>query len=465
MQSEQKKEILFAGLSAGPSQYQACVLQARGNKMTVLKSYSVSKEETIWSTFVKRLRQDFPEHSFVTTMGFDDSCVGFYRFEVPVVNEKQLQAVIAGQAEVHLPLPIEQMQYDWQILTQHQQKATVAVAAVKRDMVPGVVNDARQANVDAIVLNSEAVLRAIRSLGNDLSEDFALLRICQNNTKLFFVQNGMLAKATKFDCEFSAMTEEQMSQAHLFCLDVQNVMAEYLLNHDKPFNLYLDGPDSLVETVEGLLNDKGIETSRVRYDLNRIEGVEDFESNMECLGLALVAHDASRQYDLFDGLYNKANSEHKEATGGKKKVLIAAVCSMLVIFIAACYGADKLRLAAYEKQMNTPEFSQTLETHRLRGFVAQQRIDVPDLIEKINQSIPEGVTVHSLVVRRFQRISIGAACKEPKMMYGFAEALGKCKGVEAARLSNQGFDDKKKQTTFTLTFDYKNFTDKRKKVQ
>ena len=465
MQSEQKKETLFAGLLAGPFQYHACVLKVHGKKTTVLKNYSVSKEETSWSAFVKRLGHDFPGYSFVTAMGFDDSCVGFYRFEIPAVNEKQLQAVIASQAEIHLPLPIEQMQYDWQILTHHQGKATVAVAAAKRDMLLGVVNEARQANVGAVVLNSEAVLRTIRVVGDDLGEDFGLLRICQNNTKLFFVQNGMLSKATKFDCDFSAMTDKQTSQVPLFCLDIQNVIAEYLLDHDRPFHLYLDGPDSLVETVEGLLNDKGIETSRVCYDLNHIEGIEDFESSMESLGVALIAHDANRQYDLFDGLYHKVDSEHKEATSGKRKLLITAVCLMLAIFIAVCYGADKLRLAAYEKQMDSPEFSQVLETHHLRSVIAQQRIDVPDLIEKINQSIPEGVTVHLLNVRRFQRIAIGAACKEPKMMYGFAEALGKCKGVEAARLSNQGFDNKKKQTTFTLTFDYKNFTDKRKKVQ
>ena len=465
MQSEQKKEILFAGLSAGPLQYQTCVLKVHGNKMTILKNYSVSKEEISWSAFVEKMGQDFPNHSFATAMGFDDSCVGFYRFEIPVVNEKQLQAVIGLQAEIHLPLPIEQMQYSWQILTQHEGKATIAVSAAKRDMLSKAVGQGRQANVDAIVLRSEAVLKTIGFLGDGLGEDFGLLRVCQGDTKLFFVQNGMLEKVTKFDCELSAMIDEQTSETSLLCLDIQNVITEYVLNHDKPLNLYLDGPDPLLETVEGLLHDKGIETSRIRYDLNRIDGIEDFQSSQECLGLALIAHDANRQYDLFEGLYHKASSEQKETTGGKKKVLVAAVCLMLAIFIAVCYGADKLRLAAYEEQMNSPEFRQILETHRLRGVIAQQRIDVPGLIEKINQSIPEGVTVHSLIVRRFQRIAIGGACKEPKMMYGFAEALGKCKGIEAVRLSNQDFDDKKKRTTFTLTLDYKNFTDKRKKVQ
>ena len=180
MQSEQKKESLFAGVSAGSLRYQASVLQVHGNKITVLKDYSVSKEETSWSAFVKKIDQDFPNHSFETAMSFDDSCVGFYRFKIPVVNDKQLQAIIAAQAEIHLPLPIEQMQYSWRILAQHEGKATVAVAAAKRDMLSGVVNQARQANVDAIVLNSEAVLRTIGSLCDGLGEDFGLLRICQS---------------------------------------------------------------------------------------------------------------------------------------------------------------------------------------------------------------------------------------------------------------------------------------------
>ncbi|MHC5157245.1 MAG: hypothetical protein ACYSOZ_03965 [Planctomycetota bacterium] len=464
MQNEQQKEVLFAGLSARPSQYRACVAQVRGTKATVLKAYSVSKEVISWRDFVKSIRQDFPGHSIVTAMGFDDSCVGFYCIEVPAVNEKQLQALIAVQAEIHLPLPMEQMEFCWRVLGQHEGKTTVAIAAAKRDMLSEVVGLARQANVDAIVLRSEAVLRTIASRCEGLGADYALLCCRQDDTKLLFVQNGILAKAATLDCEFSEMTDADASEASLLCLDIQNVISEYMQHSTEPLRFYLDGSDRFIEIIEKVLNEKDIGTSRIRYDLNQTEGDDGSTPDIECLGLALTVHDAGPQYDVFNGVYQKHSSESKETTG-RKKVLAAVVCFMLAVFIAVSYGIDKLRLAVYEKEMDTPEFSRLLETHRLRSTIARERIDIPDLIETINGSIPKGVTVHSLQVRRYQKIAVGGACKDPKMMYSFAEALGKCKGVEGVRPSNQDFDDKKKQTTFTLLFDYKNVTDKRKKAE
>jgi hypothetical protein len=425
MQNEQQKEVLFAGLSAGPFQYRACVVQVSGTKATVLKAYSGSKETTSWSDFIKSIRQDFPGHSIVTAMGFDDSCVGFYCFEVPAVNEKQLQALIAVQMEIHLPLPMEQMQYSWRILRQHEGKATVTVAAAKRDMLSEAVELARQANVDAIVLRSEAVLRTIASRCEGLGADYALLYCRRDDTKLLFVQNGILAKATTLDCEFSEMTDADTSEASLLCLDIQNVISEYVQHSTEPLRLYLDGSGPFIEIIEKVLNEKGIGTSRIRYDLNQTEGDDGSTPDIECLGLALTAHDAGPQYDVFNGVYQKHSIESKETPGRKKKVLALAVCFMLAVLVAVSYGVDKFRLAAYEKKMDTPEFSRLLETHRLRSAVARERMDIPDLIKMINGSIPKGVTVHSLTVRRFQKIAVGGACKDPKMMYSFAEALGK----------------------------------------
>lgn len=465
MQTEQQHEILFAGVSAEPLLYRACVVEIRGTKPRVLKAYSVPREDIPWSDFVNSIRQDFAGYSIVTAMGFDDSCVGFYGFEVPVVNEKQVPALIAVQAEIHLPLPMEQMQYCWRILKQQDGKAMVVVAAAKRDMLAEAAGLARQANVDAVVLCSEAVLRTIDSRCEGLGADYGLLYCRQGDMKLLFVQNGTLAKAATLDCDFSEMTDVYASETSLLCLDIQNVMSEYMQHSAKRLRLYLDGSDRLIEIVEKVLNEKGIATSRIRHDPDPLEGEYGSTPDIECLGLALIAYDAGPRYDIFKGLYQKHRSEPKETTGRKRKVLAAAVCFMLAVFIAVSYGIDKLRLAVYEEKMDTPEFSRLLETHRLRSTIARERIDVPGLIEMINGSVPEGVTVHSLVVRRYQKIAVGGACKDPRKMYAFAGALGKCKGVEGVRLSNQNVDEKKKQTTFTLLFDYKNVTDKRKKAE
>ncbi len=454
-ESGTQNESLYVGLSADSLWYRACVVQVQDKTTSVLKNYAVSRDEVNWRDFVKTIGDDYLDRNLVTAMAFDDRCVGFYHIEIPAMNQKQMVSVVASQAEIQFPLPIEQMRYHWHILGEKDGKAAISIAAAKSDMLADTVSQARKADVDSVVLRSEAILRAVDFLCDDLRGDFNILYLCEEDVKLLFVQNGVLAKVTTFDCDRSLLADEQSSQVQLLCLDIQNAIAEYPVNENCPLLLFSDEVESFGEMVETLLNDKGVETQR-------ISGDNGLQAEVVSLGTALMTSDTAQQYDLFKEVYQKTSIELKEKSGGKKKILAVAVCLLLAVFIAVSYGADKLRIAAYEKQMNTPEFTQFQEIHRVRTAIAQQRVDIPALIEKINQSVPKGVTVDSLSVRRSQRIAVGASCKDPKAMYAFTEALDKCKGVETVRISSQGFDKKKKQTTFTLTFDYKNFTQKRK---
>ena len=135
IESEQRKDPLFIGLSAGPLRYQACVVQICNDTISVLKNYSVSRDKMAWDHFIKTIEQDFPDQDIVKAMDFDDNCVGFYNFDIPLINENQMPSVIASQAEIHFPLPIEQMRYHWQILDQKDETVMVAVAAAKETIL------------------------------------------------------------------------------------------------------------------------------------------------------------------------------------------------------------------------------------------------------------------------------------------------------------------------------------------
>lgn len=460
MQNEQQ---IYIGLSIESGYYRACAVQIQGAAISVLKNYSRAQDEADWRSFVETIRQDYPNQPLVTSLAFNDSCVGFYNFEIPVVNEKQMPLVIASQAEVHLPLPIEQMQVDWRIVSETAGKARVAVAAAKRTMLVDVAGCARQCNADAVVLQSEAFLRAAGFLCDTLKKDFALLRMSEGQAKLLFVQGNMLVKVATFDGIFLTQTTDSSAEMSLLCLDIQNVLAEYTSRGEKSLPLFLEGETAAVDDIAACLEDKGIAVSRIQYDTSGVI-VDDTQTDTDivCLGAVLSVSETATTYDLFKGLHQKSEPDKKVNPKRTNRILAAVVCVMFVVFIAVSYGVDRFRLAAYQKQMDRPEFRELLEMHRFRIEVAQQRIDIPELITKINETTPQGVTVHSVSFSRFQKISVGASCKDPKLMYHFMDALAKSKGVGTVRVSNPDFDEKKKETVFTLTFDYKYFTDKRK---
>lgn len=459
---EFEKQPLYVGLTATALAYRACVIQTDGSDVSICRAYASAAEGTDWQAFITTIRQDYPDRRLQAVLGFDDGCVGFYQFEVPAVADKQMAAVVAAQAEIHLPLPIEQMQFDWHIIDRREAKATVSVAAARRVMLSRIINQAQQADVETIALDSEAVLNAIQLLCDDLKPDFNLLHQSPAGVKLLFVRNGQLAKAVTFNCDMSPEADEQAGRISLLCLDIQNVIAEFTTPDTEPERLFIDGSGTFVESIEPGLTAKGIEPGRLEMHFPRICSGPDCQPDILCLGLALMARDGQPHYHLFNGLYQKQTVESGPKRAPHNKLLAAAVCLLCVLFIAVSYGVDKYRLAEYEKQMNTPAFTRLLEIHRLRSAIARQRIAIPEIIEKINHSLPDGLTVQSLDVRRFRKIVVRAGCSDPKLMYEFAEAMGKCSGVENVRITNQDFNEKEKLTVFALTFDYKHFTDKKK---
>jgi hypothetical protein len=449
---QQNKASVFWGLNVTESTYEACVVQSHDSAVSIFKKYVVSKAEMSWVDFINMIDRDVAGRVRVTAMVFADRCVGFYPFDIPPVNENQIASVIASQAEIHLPLPIGQMLYHWRVLDTTSRIITVSVAAAKKEMLGDAVHPARNAHADLIVLHSEALLSGIGFLCDNPPGDFCLLYLGDAGTKLLFIQNDMLAKAVTFDCDLSP-AEEPLSEILLLCQDIQNSIAGFTVDEPLPLYYYSDAPESICGTIERLLKDRGIETSRL--------SVRDSHTcSTAALGAALIAARKQPHYDLFKDIYSNRRTETPENSNKKNVFLAIAACVLLVVLAIVSYGADQHRLAEYNRQLNTPEFKKLQETHHLRTIIAPQRIDVPGLIDKINQSLPGGVTVSSLTVERGRPITVGGYCKDPKLMYQFEEAMAKHSGVSMVRVTGRGLDEKKKQTLFTLTFDYKDFTRK-----
>ena len=454
--NEHQHPPLFVGIATGPTHYRACVLSVVDGTCSVQKTYGVPRQDhSDLSAFIDSIAADFPDRHLITVGGLDDRPVGFYTFDIPTVNDKQTDAIVASQAELHLPFGLDQVHYTWRRVSSHAAQSTVTVVAALRSRLAEPIDQARRAELDALVLHSEAVLHALQFLCDDLPDDWAVLRIIDDQAKLLVVRNGVLIRVTTFDGDVPASSDQAAQHAVLLSRDIQQT----LLNDtsDGPLPIFIDAHGAVGQAVSALLDQWELPLNPLPYRASPM-AARRAPQEIEPLGLALTLAQCHAYYALFA---SNAHTAGAYAPPRRTWRLALAAGLAAVIFVLISYGMDRYRLGVYERHTNSPEFAELLATHRLRTAVAHARLDVPEVLTKLNAAVPKGLTIDSLQMHRSKRIAVAGTCKDARPLYDFLEALSTCPGIADARITHQDFDEKKKHMQFTVTFDYKNFTSKR----
>jgi Tfp pilus assembly PilM family ATPase/Tfp pilus assembly protein PilN len=73
-------------------------------------------------------------HTFIT-IGLPRSLVTMRSLSMPAVGEEELKGILEYEGERHIPFPPEEAQYDFQVLERNAEKATVLLAATRKDEI------------------------------------------------------------------------------------------------------------------------------------------------------------------------------------------------------------------------------------------------------------------------------------------------------------------------------------------
>ncbi len=76
-----------------------------------------------------------PKRPTFVTVGLPRSLVTMRSVSMPAVGEEELKGILDYQVERHIPFPPEEAQYDFQVLEKDSEKATVLLAAAKKDEI------------------------------------------------------------------------------------------------------------------------------------------------------------------------------------------------------------------------------------------------------------------------------------------------------------------------------------------
>ncbi len=104
-----------------------------------------------------------PKRPAFVTVGLSRRLVTMRSVSMPAVGEEELQGILDYEIERHVPFPPEEAQYDFQVLERDAEKATVLVAAARKEEVDRYLALLREAGITptAVGVSTVASLNAL----------------------------------------------------------------------------------------------------------------------------------------------------------------------------------------------------------------------------------------------------------------------------------------------------------------
>jgi type IV pilus assembly protein PilM len=128
--------------------------------------------------------------------------------QIPLMSEEQAVSAVPFEAEQYIPIPIEQVNLDWEILSRGEEKMDVLVTASPRDYVETFLNVFKKAGLRPISFEVESAACARALIAPD-KKDVSTLIMDMNTyrTSLIIVENGHLQFTSSVPIAGDAFTQ------------------------------------------------------------------------------------------------------------------------------------------------------------------------------------------------------------------------------------------------------------------
>lgn len=198
----------FVGLDIGSYSIKAVVAKPQGDHAQILQAVEVSnplgallpdtpqKRDQI----IETLKNMFEENKLPKKgihVGLSESLVSTKVVRMPLLSDAELASAIQWQVEQHIPIPLDQMQYEYTILRRSEAKESeptmdVLMIGAKKQVVETLAEiflDA-ELSVESLETDSLALLRVVEMVQPN-PENIAALNIGATSTSMTFVANGL----------------------------------------------------------------------------------------------------------------------------------------------------------------------------------------------------------------------------------------------------------------------------------
>jgi len=444
-----------------------------------------------------------------TVIGFSSIGVAFYHIGLPAAKESEIKAMVGMQAETLLPLPVEQMELAWRAGRVRNGQVAVTVAAARRENLQRFVENVRGLNPARIMLDCEGAVTAWKELFCGDAKDAVVVNLTARSTQVCLAENGRLSNAIVLDMgieDFENKDEPKQilrpgssrirraestdsgraETTERFIFDVKSALEAfgYAEAVNLPIYVLSDGSSTL-KGIVACLKSAGLNVKAALPQIQKVRaqtdfGIEQLYEYRVPIGLALMALEThvlrpgsvlgtpiggrADGFGLFDSLYRPAGTKEKKAILYSPKIAGAIAAIMLAAFIIVSYVIVVITPGAIEERLQTTDSSVNIDLlmqrHNLTRIVAMERPNLLELLKQISESGDSSIKLESFHFKKGQLVSITGQVQGPDQLYKFQEALMNKSGVKDVKILNPSRDSKTKKLKFTMTFHYRNFTNK-----
>ena len=477
-------QISVVAIAQTDSRLQAVEVRKNVLRFEVLWTQTGKDNQTDWPQFAADcgLARGSVEHAEdnghkKVVAGFSSAGVVFNQIDVPAAARADAESIVRLQAESRLPLSADQMELAWRAGHASNGQMPVTMAAAKTEHLESFVEGVRGLAPAKIMLDSEGIVRAWRTLFGGNDGIAVVVSAGLRNSQVCLAQDGALINAVLLDMGREDFSTLRMGTeaTERFVRDVTSILT--MFDHGDPADLpiaVLSNGDDAINAMVAAMESGGLNARSVLPDISQIAESSKLDAEVVYdyrlpIGLGLVALEGrGDELNIFKRLYTPAKKEEKKPwfASVKRSVVIAA--AMLVVFVLVSYMVDRAKPGAIEKAIETAmaaksdtDMSELTNRQGLRKAIAAQRADILQLINVVNDIGQGGIKLQEVDFRMGQLASISGESPGPEQVYKFEKDLNAHKYISDAKILSNSRDAKSKKYKFSVEFKYKKFSDKK----
>ncbi len=455
--------------------YKAVSLKQAGEQLEIIDFYQCERKSNDWNHIHQKISSN--GQAWENIIGLDSKGIAFYHINTPDVDSQKLETIVRMQAESLLPLPQKDISYAWRPGQTSNGNIPVTIAVAKTSQLQNNINGINGLSPSKILLNPEAIVQGWLSFYDGNRDANQLIYITDNASVTCLINENKLIQAIYSDIGRKKLKNSQ-SEFNQFVEQLAHDLRDMNLtlstnNTNKSLNtIILSNGDDFYKQIQSHLNERNIDAACTTPNMACFTGEKDVSPQiihefLPAVGLAYLSKaKQSQTFDLYQQLYH--SPDKKSSKPNTPPVIITACLAAVLIltYFLISYFSDVRQLNYLENQLNSNEsmnINQLIKENQVRKSIASQRIDLLDLLSKINQSNEQEVILDNMLYKKGQKIKLsGHIPQNSQAHFDFVDKLQATKGFSDVRLDNPVLDEKKKQLTFSITFDYQNFTKKKR---
>jgi len=409
--------------------------------------------------------------------GYSSAAVMFNRLDVPAAGQAEMESIVRLQAESRLPLSADQMEIAWRAGQASNGQMPVTMAVARRENLLGFVRDISDVAPRRIVLDCEGIVRVWRTFFGGDDGRAVIVNAGERSLQLCLVEHGQLQNAVVLHmgtADFAGATplDGETETAERFVRDVRSILELFGCGKTAAVPVvFLSGGETAINVMVAALELAGLKARAALPDAGKLSGdagltAEELYEYRVPIGVGLIALDEREEgLDIFANVYSPAEKEEPKHWLCCPRVGGLLAAATLVLLILVSYIVDVAKPRAIDKQIrasiSTADLEQLRDRQNLRRAIARQRPDMLELIKLVNDCGQGGIKLDGLHFKKGQPVSVTGQASGNDQLYKFEETLNSSKYISDAKIQNPSVDPRTKKVRFTVTFKYRNFSQKK----